>query len=224
MNKREKLLKRYRKRLDWYGNRPINYDISKRHEYTQQNGWNIDEYNAPLPNEAPGAPMPDNAFALAQDVLRNYEFPPPSLITGIFVAETPLGERVMLLRAQFLYIFRFFFGVRISRVIDEVRQTDQGDLHVWGYSYQTLEGHWEMGEITFEIQKLAETGTLNFHIEAYSKSGRIPNPLYRFGFWLFGRHLQVYFAKQSLRRMQRFVGERLLNRPTTLKKVTMSVK
>ncbi len=211
MDQREKLLKRYRKRFDLYGDRPINYDVSKQHEYTQQSGWNIDEYNAPLPNEAPGPPMPNNSFAFAQDVLRNYEFPPPSLIKGIYISETPLAERVMLLRAQFLYIFRFFFGVRVSRVIDEVRETNEGDLHVWGYSYQTLEGHWEMGEITFEIQKLAQTGTINFHIEAYSKSGHIPNPLYRLGFRIFGRQLQIYFAKQSLKRMQRFVAERLLN-------------
>lgn len=224
MDKREKLLKRYRKRFDAFLDRPINYDISRKHEYTEQNGWHIDQYNARIPNEAPGAPMPDNSFELAKAVLYNYEFPPPTLITGIFIPNTPLAERVMLLRAQFLYVFRFFFGVRISRVIDEVRETKEGDLHVWGYSYQTLEGHWEMGEITFEIQKLAATGVINFHIEAYSKVGRIPNPLYRFGFWLFGRQLQIYFSRQSLKRMQRFVGERLLDRPISLAKPSLHVE
>ncbi|WP_310395942.1 hypothetical protein [Hymenobacter sp.] len=45
--------------------------------------------------------------AAAQDVLRRYAFPPPDLITGIFAPDAPLENRVMVLRAQFLF-FKFF--------------------------------------------------------------------------------------------------------------------
>lgn len=197
-------------RLDAYRTARANFDLERRAEYTQSNGWRIDDYCIELPAEPPGDPIPGGPWELACDVLHNYEFPDPSLIEGIYIPDAPLAERVMLLKARFLF-FTFWFGVRISRVIDEVRECTQGPARVWGYSYYTLDDHFEMGEITFEIWKFLEDGQVEFRIHAYSRTGRISNIFYRIGFAIFGRWLQVRFAHQALERLQRLVIERMEN-------------
>lgn len=203
------LWRTYRPQLEELSKRKVNYDLERVHEYTVQNGWNIDSYTAELPPESPGAPEQGGPWKIAQDVLINYEFPDPNILTGFFSPDDDLLQRVMLLKAKFWW-FTFEFGVRISRVIDEVRQTENGPARVWGYSYQTLEGHWEMGEITFEIFKYEQSGSVEFHINAYSKTGHIPNIFYRIGFAIFGRNLQVKFSKRALERMQELVELRTM--------------
>lgn len=196
----------YQARLEALGKLALNLDLERREEFTAANGWHLDAYEADLPSEAPGEPLTRGAFNAAAAVLREYRFPPPDLITGIFVADTPLEQRVMLLRARFL-IFTFYFGVRVNAVIDELRPQTQE--RIWGYRYATLEGHFERGQIEFLIVKHLPTGTVQFRISAFSKTGVIRNPFYKLGFALFGRRLQVRFSRESLKRMQHLVAEAL---------------
>jgi uncharacterized protein (UPF0548 family) len=199
----------YKPRLEYLRRAKLNFDLDKREEYIEANGWRIDHYSADLPDETAGEPHPDGAWEQAKRVLLNYEFPDPALISGIFVPDDPLDQRVMLLEAKFLR-FTFYFGARIGTVIDEERDDPQkGRARVWGYSYRTLEGHFEMGEITFEIWKFLQSGKVEFRIHAYSKTDRIRNPLYRLGFAIFGRRLQRRFAATALTRMQEIVTNRL---------------
>ncbi len=191
----------------------LNFDLDKREEYTETYGWRIDHYAVDLPKEQPGPPQPRGSWALAKDIISNYEFPDPTLISGIFIPDEPLEERLMVLRAHFL-LFTFFFGVKIANVVDETRTDDtRGEAQVWGYSYRTLEGHFEMGEITFEIWKYLASGEVEFRIHAYSKRTLIRNPFYRIGFSLFGRELQLRFARTALARMQQLVISRLTRTP-----------
>lgn len=200
----------YRPYFERYQQAKLNYeyDPEKQHEFTEAAGWLIDEYSVALPPEAPGEPEPNGSWELARDIIRNYEFPDPRLVTGIFTAETPLEKRLMIIRARFL-LWTFYFGVRVNRVIDEARTQDGRPTRIWGYSYQTLEGHFEMGEITFEVWKFTDSGEVEFHVHAYSRTAVIPNPFYRLGFRLFGRRLQKYFADSSLERMVTLVKARL---------------
>jgi len=201
--------KRYGSMIDQWRDTAPNFDINKTEQFTEANGWHVDKYATGLPSEAPGEPIPHGSFEAAKQILLNYEFPDPTLISGVFVPDVPLAERVMVLRAHFL-LFTFFFGVHIGNVVDEIRQTEkQGPARVWGYSYRTLKGHFEMGEITFELWKYLQTGEIQFHIHAYSKPDRIANPFYRLGFRIFGRSLQIRFARTSMTRMQQLVLERL---------------
>ncbi len=203
------LWEQYRARLARYEHAPVNYDFSRQNEYTAANGWRLDDYATDLPAEAPGPPGAPGAFAAAQEVLRRYAFPPPSLITGIFRPDGPLENRLMLLRARFLG-FTFWFGVRVSEVTDEAaRATPGGPERVWGYGYRTLEGHFERGQIDFTIHKNLTTGAVQFRIHAVSQIGRIRNPFYWLGFKLFGRRLQRRFARESLARMRQLVAEAL---------------
>lgn len=209
------LWEQQRARLAAYTNANVNYDFSHQNEYTSATGWRIDDYETELPAEAPGAPAAAGSFAAAQDVLRHYAFPPPDLITGIFVPDSPLENRIMVLRAQFLF-FKFYFGVRVSAVTDEAaRATPGGAERVWGYGYRTLEGHFERGQIDFTIHKNLTTGAVHFRIHAVSQSGQIRNPFYWIGFRLFGRMLQRKFARESLRRMREMVGATLANAPAS---------
>jgi uncharacterized protein (UPF0548 family) len=81
---------------------------------------------------------------------------------------------------------------------------------VWGYSYQTLLGHLERGEITFEIIKQIDTGAVAFRISSFSQTGHIANLMHRIGFRIVGRRLQRRFAEESLHNMQRMVAEKLV--------------
>ncbi|GAC1590167.1 MAG: DUF1990 domain-containing protein [Hymenobacter sp.] len=207
------LWEQYRARLDAYANAKVNYDFSRQNEYTSASGWRLDNYETDLPAEAPGPPAAAGAFAAAQDVLRRYAFPPPTLITGIFAPDGPLENRLMLLRAHFL-VFTFWFGVRVSEVTDEAaRTTPAGPERVWGYGYRTLEGHFERGQIDFTIHKNLTSGAVQFRIHAVSQLGRSRNPFYWMGFKLFGRTLQRKFARESLRRMREMVAAALAGAP-----------
>ncbi|WP_261665021.1 DUF1990 domain-containing protein [Deinococcus sp. Marseille-Q6407] len=206
---RRRLYERQKYRLDQYTSAKPNFDPTRLSEYTADTGWHVDDYEQDLMPESPGDPWPDGSFQAAQQVLSNYTFPPPDLITGIFTPDTPLEDRIMVLRGRFL-IFTFWFGVKVNQVVDEVRALPDGSHEaVWGYSYQTLEGHYEMGQIDFTVHKALETGRVTFRIHAVSRTGKIANPIYRLGFRMFGRYLQRRFAYSSMRRLKQQVGEML---------------
>ena len=204
--------RKYQERLEALRQARFNLDLEQTHDYTEANGWHLDHHDAELPPEPPGPPLPPDdvgaAWAIACDLVRDYAFPDPKLITGIFAPDDDLSGRPMLLRARFLG-FSFWFGVRVGQEIREVRDTDRGPVHVFGYDYATLEGHFERGRITFEVHKSEATGAVDFHIDAFSKPDRIGNLFYRIGFKLFGRRLQLRFARTAIERMQRFVKEEL---------------
>lgn len=204
--------RRYQERLDALRETRYNLDLDHTQDYTEAQGWHLDHHDAELTPEPPGPPLPPDdpraSWAVACGLMRDYAFPDPSLITGVFAPDDALAGRPMLLRARFLG-FSFWFGVRIGHEIQEVRETDGGRVYVFGFDYATLEGHFEMGQITFEVCKAEATGAVTFHIDAFSKPDRIGNLFYRIGFKLFGRRLQLKFARTSIERMQRFVREEL---------------
>lgn len=204
--------RKYQARLDALREARFNLDLDRSHEYTEAAGWTLDTHEAELVPEPPGPPLPPDdlraSWAVACALVRDYAFPDPTLITGIFSPDEPLPGRPMLLRARFLGV-TFWFGVRVGDEIDTVRATDARPVHVYGFDYATLEGHFEMGQITFEVRKEERTGRVSFHIDAFSKPDRIRNPFYRIGFKLFGRRLQLRFARSAIERMQRFVREEM---------------
>ena len=202
---------RYQDRLEAVRAASVNFELEDWESHTVENGWNVDRHEAELPSEPPGPPLANGAWAIACDLVRSYAFPDPSLITGIFSPDEPLAGRPMLLRARFLG-FTFWFGVRLTEEIDTTRETETGPVRVWGYGYYTLEGHFERGRIQFEVRKDMNSGRVSFHIKATSQPDHISNPIYRIGFKLFGRRLQLRFARTALERMQRLTAETLAAR------------
>lgn len=198
---------RFRPGVEALAKLDYNFDSRMYYEAEDKTGWNIDRYFAKLASESPGMPEPDGAFRRVQVAIRLYQFPDPRLIRAVFDPKAELEGRNMLLIAKFLGL-TFEFGVRVSSVVDEVRRDKAGDeLYVWGYAYKTLKGHFEIGEIRFEVLKNLRTGEIFFEIDAYSKPDRIPNFFIRNGFKVFGRPLQKYFAYSALRRMRKIARE-----------------
>jgi len=210
------LWERYHDRLESYQHAAANFERktdadnpdAEVEAHTEQTGWKLDHYQVALPKEPPGQPLTDGSWETACEVLRRYEFPDPDILTGIYIPDQDLSQRVMLLKARFLFL-TFWLGVRVGEILDEIREVDGERFQIWGYSYYTLEGHFEMGEMTFSIWKNLASGEVGFHIDAFSKQGHIANWFYRVGFFFFGRWIQVRFARQALKRMAQLVNERI---------------
>jgi uncharacterized protein (UPF0548 family) len=192
----------YKDRISGLSALTFNYDVKTYESSADKMGWVIDHHHAEIGSEPPGPPLQDGAFAKAVHAIRNYEFPDPKLIRALFDPGQELRGRNMLMQAHFLG-FTFYFGVRVVEIVDETRPNEAGHPSTaWGYPYRTLQGHFEIGEIRFLIEKDHVSGKVSFFIDAYSRPDRIPNIFYRLGFRLFGRSLQKYFARSSIERMQ----------------------
>ncbi len=193
----------YQKQIQELATLDFNYDEKMYHAAKDKRGWFVDRYEATLAIEPEGPPLQNGAFAAVKQTIQLYQFANPKLIYAFFDPEQPLLGRNMLMFAHFSG-FTFQFGVRVVAVTEEVRKNKLGeDLQVWGYAYRTLKGHFEIGEIRFEVTKNLKTGEVAIDISAYSKPDRIPNFFFRSGFKLFGRSLQKYFAHSSIRRLQK---------------------
>jgi uncharacterized protein (UPF0548 family) len=117
----------------------------------------------------------------------------------------------MLLEARFLGL-RFYIGVRVVGVIDTRRDVDGRPVQVWGWAYATLQGHFEMGRMDYEVCKWLDDGSVEFRIEVVSRRARVGNPFVRIGFRLVGRRLQRRFARRACERMADLVPRRQADR------------
>jgi|tagenome__1003787_1003787.scaffolds.fasta_scaffold20982077_2 uncharacterized protein (UPF0548 family) len=164
-------------------------------------GWRIDDLRQDLPPEEPGPPLPAGSFAIARRLMQGYQFADPSIVRAFYDRDEPLERRTMLLQVRF-HGLRFAVGVRVRSVYDRRLTTDDGrPAAVWGWSYATLRGHFEMGEMDWQLWKLLDTGEVQFRIHAYSRRAPVANPLIRIGFRLVGRREQLAFLHSTLRRM-----------------------
>jgi len=178
-----------------------NFDPEHCERHTPENGWRVDDVVQPLPPEPPGPPVEGGSWEIARRLMRGYEFADPSIVRASYDPDEPLEGRIMLLELRF-HGLRFHGGVRVSRVFDEERSRDGRTARVWGWSYQTLEGHLEMGQMDWEVWKWLDSGEVEFRIHSYSRGAPDRNPLVRFGFRLFGRREQVAFMQSTLERMR----------------------
>ena len=186
----------------------VNFDATDREAASRETGWHIDDYRQPLPAEAPGDPEPAGSFAAARRLMLDYEFADPDIIRAIFEQDAPLEGRDMLLEARW-HGLTFRFGVRVTDVVDESRTIDGREARVWGWSYATLEGHLEIGQMDYLLLKWLDTGEVEFRIHAFSRRAPISNPVVGLGFRVFGRGEQVRFARNACERMARLVAEEL---------------
>lgn len=178
--------------------RPLNFDPEG--EHTADTGWHVDDYCHELPAEAPGPPEPDGAWAIAQRLMRHYEFADPKRVRAYWEADAGLEGRDMLLVLRFLGI-RKRTGVRITECWDEETELEGRRARTWGWAYRTLAGHVERGEMSYTVCKFMDTGDVQLHIHAYSTRAHIANPFIRLGFRIFGRREQTRFARFAARRL-----------------------
>lgn len=182
--------------LDGLRARAVNYDPAQAPPRVQGGGWHEDSGAVLIGREPPGDPVPDGPWQTACALTARYEFADPAILRAVYGAESPILDRNMLMEGHFFGL-RFYFGVRITHVFDETR----GRERVWGWAYETLQGHLEQGRIDFEVIKNLATGAVGFRVAGYARPSRLPNPLVRLGFTVFGRWVaQRYYqaARQHL--------------------------
>ncbi|HEY0932819.1 MAG TPA: DUF1990 family protein [Trebonia sp.] len=166
--------------------------------------WHVDAGATVIGREQPGAPEPGGPWETACRLVRRYEFADARILRGVYRGDGELLGRDMLLEARFFGL-RFYVGVRVTAVIDEERDSGNGPERVWGWSYQTLEGHLEQGRLNYEVIKNLKNGLVTFRVAGYSRRAPIPNPVIRLGFIIFGRWTQRRFYRNIQARMASLV-------------------
>ena len=96
-----------------------NFDAEGLAEADSGSGWKVDDYCQPLPPEQPGEPEPDGSWERARQLMKDYAFADPKIVTAVYSPDSELEGRDMLLEARF-WGLRFRFGVRVGGIVDEV--------------------------------------------------------------------------------------------------------
>ena len=188
--------------------RGINYAPMVGRSPTRDAGWHVDTVRHGLATESPGAPVDGGPWKLACRLVHDYQFAEPGIIRALYRRDEELLGRNMLLEGRFVGL-RFDMGVRVTSVIDETRGSGDTAQRVWGWGYQTLQGHLEEGELTYEVIKHLDTGNVEFVITGYSRRAPIANPVVRLGFTMFGRMTQQRFYQACGRRLHKLVHAEL---------------
>jgi len=196
-----------RRRLRRLCETPTNFDVAELPQVTED-PWHIDDYCHALPAEAPGEPAPEGPFETAKRLLIDYEFADPRMVRAFYDVDAPLLGRTMLLQIRF-YFIHAYVGVRVSEIFDEQREIDGRPVRIWGWAYQTLEGHLERGQMDYQLWKHMDTGEVEYRIHAVSELIGTSNPIVGIGFALVGRREQVRFARRCASRMESLVVESL---------------
>lgn len=184
----------------------VNFDDSE-----VADSWHFDVQRTALPAESPGEPEPDGVWQTACRLVEAYEFADPRMIRAVYAVGQPLQGRDMLLEGRFA-VLRFYMGVRVTRIIDEDRPREPGGPaheRVWGWGYETLEGHIERGRMSYEVVKHRDTGHVELVIRAFSKGAPSLGPVTLLGWRLFGRWTQLRFYRSCGRRLTRLVQARV---------------
>ncbi len=202
------------RRLAELAQRSLNFDPDAVELSDPDGGWHVDDLTGALPSEPSGPPVEGGSWETARELMRGYQVADPARVRATYRDEGALAGRDMLLQVRYLGS-RFHVGVRVGMVYDETRELGGRQARVFGWSYRTLEGHFERGEMHYEVWKWLETGDVEFRVHAYSRVARSGPLLLRAGFRLIGRHQQLRFYDQACRRMRRLTQGELEVRRTT---------
>jgi uncharacterized protein (UPF0548 family) len=195
---------RVRRRLEALAHKPINFDPAVVSWTAPGPGWNLTELCQRLPSEGPGVPEKEGSWQAARRLMSSYEFADPSIVHAYYNPDAPLRGRNMLLKLQAFGVIHLYVGVRVNDVYEETRRLPEGEACVWGWSYQTLEGHVEMGQMHWEVWKWLADGQVEFRVHALSRRAPIRNPVVRLGFRFVGGHERAEFLESTRRRMLTF--------------------
>lgn len=186
----------------------LNFDLARLPELIRAGGWHVDDLRQPLTREPPGDPVPRGAWEQAREVMIDYQAADPAMVRATFDPQTPMAGRDMLLELRF-GLLRFHAGVRVGDVYEDDRFEGDRRARVFGWNYRTLAGHFEQGEMAYEVWKWTDTGDVEFHIHAASRVATSGNPILRLGFLLVGRPQQLRFYRNACTRMAHLVHARL---------------
>jgi uncharacterized protein (UPF0548 family) len=197
------------RRLAQLAGRPVNYDPAAIDLADPPPGWTIDDRHQPLGSEPPGDPVAGGPWEIAVALIRGYEFADPSLVRAHYDPDLPLLGRDMLLELRALGLVSVYVGVRVCEVWDEVRESDGRRGRVFGWAYRTLEGHVERGQMGWEVTKWLDSGEVEFHAHAVSRTAAIANPAIWVGFHVLKRYERRLYLDSTSRRMRELTARAL---------------
>ena len=206
--------RRARRRLEVLERATVNFDTAQLLASEPDDGWRHDDMTTPLPSEPSGPPTDGGSWTVARELMTSYQVADPETVRASY-REGPLAGRTMLLEIRYGPL-RLHVGVRIGAVYDEVRDVDGEAAHVFGWSYDTLAGHFEEGRMHYEVWKWEETGDVEFRLHAHSRRARSGPALTRAGFHLVGRRQQLDFYRRVGRRIRELTQAELETQRTAL--------
>lgn len=156
-------------------------------DMTGDNGWHHYHSEAVIAHE----PDDDACFERARIALANYQFSDPGIVVAHFDPTTPLLLRRILLEIKVMGL-HYLCPALVNKVRDEAS--------VYGFRYDTLEGHIERGVEWFLLSR-DEQGDIRFRIEAKWQRGELPNWWSRIGFTFLSGHYQRRWHRQAHYRM-----------------------
>ncbi len=166
-------------------------------EAARDPSWHHYYSEAVIGREPPGPPEAGGAFEQARKLVAGYEFSDPSIVRGYFDPLLELRGRPMLLELKVMGL-HFLCGV----VVRETRQEATKDRTLFGYRYDTLEGHLESGAEWFLLTKDHGSGDVRFRIQAAWREGTLPNWWTRIGFHAFARPYQRAWHRLAYQRLR----------------------
>jgi hypothetical protein len=110
--------------------RSLNFDPRQSAVRTRESGWYVDDFRQALPPEPPGLPSAGGSWEIARRLVRDYAFADPAIIRHAYRSGEPAVGRDMLLESHFCGL-RFYLGVRVGGVIDDVLDDDRRPARVW---------------------------------------------------------------------------------------------
>jgi uncharacterized protein (UPF0548 family) len=199
---------RERRALAALAGRSVNFHPGEVEPPVDASEWRIDEMVEPLPHERPGPPEAGGSWLVARQIMNDYQLAEPRIVTGIFARDAPLSGRDMLLRIHYGPL-RLQVGVRVGEAGEETAELDGREVLSYGWAYRTLDGHFEEGEMRYELRKWLDSGDVEFRLRAVSRPARTGPLLPRTGFRLIGRNKQLRFYRQVCRRLKRLTEAQL---------------
>jgi uncharacterized protein (UPF0548 family) len=163
----------------------------------------------PLPREPPGEPLPDGPWAVARRLVEEYRMADPEIVRARWDPEAALVGRVMVLQLRLWRLLYVHARVRVTRVWDEDRVVDGRHAQVFGFEYETLPGHLEIGRMDYQVLKFIESGEVQFRLHACSRASGAGAWWARIGFRLFGRREQVRYYFRCCARIARLTASSL---------------
>ena len=169
-------------------------------DMTGDRGWHHYHSEAVIASDNEG----DDRFARARMALANYEFSDPAIVLAHFDPAERLLGRCMLLEIQVLGLHYL-----CPTVVNRVRE----EPGVFGFRYDTLEGHIESGAEWFLLTK-NDLGEIRFRIEARWRTGQFPNWWSRLGFVLLSGYYQRKWHRSAHYRLSRLARHGSTRRPS----------
>jgi uncharacterized protein (UPF0548 family) len=148
--------------------------------------------------------LPAGSGAIARRLVEEYRMADPAIVRATWNPDAPLLGREMSLKLRLWRVLSVRARVRVTRVWDEVRDR----ARVFGFEYETLPGHLEIGRMDYEVWEW-EDGAAEFRLHARSKASGEGVWWARIGFLLFGRREQVRFYLRCCERMGRLTAREL---------------